>query len=98
MTSPAPAPSACAARKARRRARRERRAAASRAATEAALGRTCPRCRARPGAWCGSTHLGPWMHDHVPAIAIGAVHVIAGIGAKVGDWPLIPGHMGFHNW
>jgi hypothetical protein len=21
-----------------------------------------------------------------------------GVGPKVGDWPLIPGHMGLHNW
>ena len=40
----------------------------------------------------------PWLHDYVPAVAIGAAHAIAGIGPKVGDWPLIPGHMGFHNW
>ena len=42
--------------------------------------------------------LGPWLHDYVPAVAIGSAHVIAGVGPKVGDWPLIPGHMGFHNW
>jgi peptide/nickel transport system substrate-binding protein len=40
----------------------------------------------------------PWLHDYVPAVAIGAAHAIAGVGTKVGDWPLIPGHMGFHNW
>ncbi len=40
----------------------------------------------------------PWLHDYVPAVAIGAAHAIAGIGPKVGEWPLIPGHMGFHNW
>jgi peptide/nickel transport system substrate-binding protein len=40
----------------------------------------------------------PWLHDYVPAVAIGAAHAIAGVGPKVGDWPLIPGHMGFHNW
>jgi ABC-type transport system substrate-binding protein len=40
----------------------------------------------------------PWLHDYVPGVAIGATHTIAGVGAKVGDWPLIPGHMGFHNW
>ena len=40
----------------------------------------------------------PWLHEYVPAVAIGAAHAIAGIGPKVGDWPLIPGHMGFHNW
>ena len=27
-----------------------------------------------------------------------ATHSIAGIGPKVGEWPLIPGHMGVHNW
>jgi hypothetical protein len=40
----------------------------------------------------------PWLGDYVPGVAIGAVHAIAGVGPKVGDWPLIPGHMGFHNW
>ena len=40
----------------------------------------------------------PWLHDYVPGVAIGAAHVIAGVGPKVGEWPLIPGHMGFHNW
>ena len=29
---------------------------------------------------------------------IGATHSIAGVGPKVGEWPLIPGHMGVHNW
>jgi peptide/nickel transport system substrate-binding protein len=42
--------------------------------------------------------LGPWLHDYVPAVAIGSAHVIAGLGAKVGEWPIINGHMGFHNW
>jgi len=42
--------------------------------------------------------LGPWLHDYVPGVAIGAMHAIAGVGTKVGEWPLIPGHMGFHNW
>jgi len=39
--------------------------------------------------------------DHcvdIPGVAIGAAHAIAGVGPKVGEWPLIPGHMGFHNW
>jgi ABC-type transport system substrate-binding protein len=40
----------------------------------------------------------PWLHDYVPGVAIGATHTIAGVGPKVGEWPLIPGHMGFHNW
>jgi peptide/nickel transport system substrate-binding protein len=40
----------------------------------------------------------PWLHDYVPGVAIGAAHAIVGVGPKVGDWPLIPGHMGFHNW
>ena len=44
------------------------------------------------------TELLPWLHEYVPAVAIGAAHAIAGVGPKVGDWPLIPGHMGFHNW
>jgi peptide/nickel transport system substrate-binding protein len=42
--------------------------------------------------------LGPWLQEHVPAVAIGATHNIAGLGPKVGEWPVIPGHMGFHNW
>jgi peptide/nickel transport system substrate-binding protein len=42
--------------------------------------------------------LGPWLQEYVPGVAIGAAHAIAGVGPKVGDWPLIPGHMGFHNW
>jgi ABC-type transport system substrate-binding protein len=40
----------------------------------------------------------PWLHDYTPGVAIGATHTIAGVGPRVGDWPLIPGHMGFHNW
>jgi len=42
--------------------------------------------------------LGPWLHEYIPGVAIGAAHAIIGVGPKVGDWPLIPGHMGFHNW
>jgi ABC-type transport system substrate-binding protein len=42
--------------------------------------------------------LGPWLYEYLPAVAIGATHSIAGVGPKVGEWPLIPGHMGFHNW
>jgi ABC-type transport system substrate-binding protein len=42
--------------------------------------------------------LGPWLYEYMPGVAIGATHSIAGIGSKVGDWPLIPGHMGLHNW
>lgn len=42
--------------------------------------------------------LGPWLNEHLPAISIAATHSIAGVGTKVGDWPLIPGHMGLHNW
>ena len=34
-----------------------------------------------------------------PGVAIGAAHAIVGRRARrSGDWPLIPGHMGFHNW
>jgi peptide/nickel transport system substrate-binding protein len=40
----------------------------------------------------------PWLHDYTPAVAIGAMHAIMAVGPKVGEWPLIPGHMGFHNW
>ena len=42
--------------------------------------------------------MGPFLQDIVPGVAIGAAHVIAGVGPKVGEWPLIAGHMGFHNW
>ena len=42
--------------------------------------------------------MGPWLNEYMPSVAIGATHSIAGIGPKVGDWPLIPGHMGLHNW
>jgi len=42
--------------------------------------------------------LGPWLSDYAPAVSIGATHSIIGVGPKVGDWPLIPGHMGLHNW
>ena len=40
----------------------------------------------------------PWLREYIPGVAIGATHTIAGVGPKVGEWPLIPGHMGFHNW
>jgi peptide/nickel transport system substrate-binding protein len=42
--------------------------------------------------------MGPWLQDYMPGVAIGATHSIAAVGPKVGDWPLIPGHMGIHNW
>ena len=42
--------------------------------------------------------MGPWLYEYVPGVAIGSAHAIVGVGSKVGDWPLIPGHMGFHNW
>jgi peptide/nickel transport system substrate-binding protein len=42
--------------------------------------------------------LGPWLYEHMPAVSIGATHSIAGVGPRVGEWPLIPGHMGLHNW
>ena len=42
--------------------------------------------------------MGPWLYEYIPGVAIGAAHNIAGLGPRVGDWPLIPGHMGFHNW
>jgi ABC-type transport system substrate-binding protein len=42
--------------------------------------------------------MGPWLYEYMPAVSIGATHSIAGVGPKVGDWPLIPGHMGVHNW
>jgi peptide/nickel transport system substrate-binding protein len=42
--------------------------------------------------------MGPWLYEYIPGVAIGAAHAIAGVGPRVGEWPLIPGHMGFHNW
>lgn len=42
--------------------------------------------------------LGPWLYEYMPAVSIGATHSIAGVGARVGEWPLIPGHMGLHHW
>ena len=42
--------------------------------------------------------MGPWLYEYMPGVAIGATHSIAGVGPKVGEWPFIPGHMGFHNW
>ena len=42
--------------------------------------------------------LGPWLYEQMPAVSIGATHSIAGVGPRVGEWPLIPGHMGLHNW
>jgi ABC-type transport system substrate-binding protein len=42
--------------------------------------------------------MGPWLYEYIPGVAIGAVHTIVGVGPRVGEWPLIPGHMGFHNW
>ena len=40
----------------------------------------------------------PWLAEYIPGVAIGAAHAIMGVGPRVGEWPLIPGHMGFHNW
>ena len=42
--------------------------------------------------------LGPWLQEYVPAVSIGATHSIVGTGSRVGEWPLIPGHIGLHNW
>jgi hypothetical protein len=42
--------------------------------------------------------LGPWLSEHMPVVSIGATHSIVGVGRRVGEWPLIPGHMGLHNW
>ena len=42
--------------------------------------------------------MGPWLAEYVPGVAIGSTHAIMAVNAKVGEWPLIPGHMGFHNW
>jgi ABC-type transport system substrate-binding protein len=40
----------------------------------------------------------PWLYEYIPGVAIGAAHAIIGVGPQVGEWPFIPGHMGFHNW
>ena len=42
--------------------------------------------------------LGPWLYEYMPAVSIGATHAIAGVGPRVGDWPIIRGHTGLHNW
>jgi peptide/nickel transport system substrate-binding protein len=42
--------------------------------------------------------LGPWLSENMPVVSIGATHSIVGVGPRVGEWPLIPGHMGLHNW
>ncbi len=42
--------------------------------------------------------MGPWLYEYLPGVSIAAAHSIAGVGPKVGEWPLIPGHMGIHNW
>src|SRR5499433_2678349 len=42
--------------------------------------------------------LEPWLYEYIPGVAIGAVHTIVGVGARVGEWPLIPGETGFDNW
>jgi ABC-type transport system substrate-binding protein len=42
--------------------------------------------------------LGPWLQTAVPAVSIGPTHAVAGVGPRVGAWPLIPGHTGLHNW
>ena len=39
--------------------------------------------------------MGPWLHEYVPGVAIGSAHAIAGVGPKVGDWPLIPATWAF---
>jgi peptide/nickel transport system substrate-binding protein len=42
--------------------------------------------------------LGPWLYEYTPAVSIGVTHSIVGVGPRLGEWPLIPGHMGLHNW
>ncbi len=42
--------------------------------------------------------LGPWLYEYIPAVSIGATHSIVGVGPRVAEWPLIPRHMGLHNW
>jgi peptide/nickel transport system substrate-binding protein len=42
--------------------------------------------------------LGPWLHEYIPAVSIGSAHSIVGVGPRIAEWPLIPGHMGLHNW
>jgi hypothetical protein len=38
------------------------------------------------------------LWSFVPPVSIGVTHSIVGVGPKVGEWPLIPGHMGLHPW
>jgi peptide/nickel transport system substrate-binding protein len=42
--------------------------------------------------------MAPWLQEYTPGVAIGSTHAIMGVGPKVGEWPIIAGHMGFHNW
>jgi hypothetical protein len=42
--------------------------------------------------------LGPWLYEYMPAVSIGPTHLISAVGPRVGEWPLIPGHAGLHNW
>jgi ABC-type transport system substrate-binding protein len=48
--------------------------------------------------WIMREEMLPWLREYIPGVAIGATHTIAGVGPRVGEWPLIPGYMGFHNW
>jgi hypothetical protein len=38
--------------------------------------------------------LGPWLYVQVTVVSLGATHSIVGTGPKVGEWLLIPGHLG----
>jgi peptide/nickel transport system substrate-binding protein len=42
--------------------------------------------------------LGPWLYEYMPVVSIGPTHLISAVGPRVGEWPLIPGHAGLHNW
>jgi len=33
-----------------------------------------------------------------PAVSFGTIHSIVGVGPKVGNWPLIPWRIEWHNW
>jgi hypothetical protein len=33
----------------------------------------------------------------MPEVSIGDTRSIVGVGTRVGQWPLISGHMGLHN-
>src|SRR5262249_17468386 len=42
--------------------------------------------------------MGPGLYQYRPAVSLGTTRPIAGVGPRVGGWPLIRGHMGVHRW